>query len=311
MVAYIEARKGEFGVEPICRVLSAAQVKIAPSTYYAARSRPPPARAVTDERLSREIARVHRENRGVYGARKVWRQLAREGIPAARCTTERLMRQLGLAGVRRGRSRRTTVPAGPAAARPADLLARDFTAPAPNRRWVADITYVATWSGFAYTAFVTDLFSRRIVGWRVAATLRAGLALDALEHALWQRDRDGQDTAGVVHHSDRGVQYLSIAYTRRLSEAGAVASVGSVGDSYDNAAAEAVNGLYKTELIYREGPWRTVEDVELATLSWVDWYNTRRLHSFCQNVPPAEYEDHYHQQHTPAGTPQPGELSLH
>jgi putative transposase len=241
----------------------------------------------------------------------VWRQLAREGIPAARCTVERLMRQAGLAGAVRGRTRRTTVPAGPAAARPGDLLARDFTAPAPNRRWVADITYVATWSGFAYAAFVIDLFSRKIVGWRVAATLRAELALDALEHALWQRSRDSQQVAGVVHHSDRGVQYLSIAYTARLAQAGAVASVGSAGDSYDNAAAESTIGLYKTELITRGGPWRTVEDVELATLSWVDWYNHRRLHGYCRNVPPAEYEDHYHQQQAPAGTPQPGETSLH
>jgi putative transposase len=206
VLACIEARRGEFGVEPICRVLCSAQVQIAPSTYYAARSRPPSARAVADERLAREIGRVHRENFGVYGARKVWRQLAREGIPAARCTVERLMRGLGLAGAVRGRRRRTTVPAGPAAARPGDLLSRDFTAAEPNRRWVADITYVATWSGFAYTAFVTDLFSRRIVGWRVAATLRAELALDALEHALWQRARDRQDVTGVVHHSDRGVQ---------------------------------------------------------------------------------------------------------
>jgi len=311
VVAYIEARKGEFGVEPICRALSSAQVKIAPSTYYAARSRPPSARARRDAHLAGEIARVHRENYGVYGARKVWRQLRREGIAAARCTVERLMGQAGLAGAVRGRSRRTTVPARAAAARPADLLERDFTAAAPNRRWVADITYVATWSGFAYTAFVTDLFSRKIVGWRVAATLRAGLALDALEHALWQRVRDRQDVTGVVHHSDRGVQYLSIAYTQRLAEAGAVASVGSRGDSYDNAAAEAVNALYKAELIYRNGPWRTIEDVELATLSWVDWYNNRRLHGYCRNVPPAEYEDHYHQQQHQAGTHQPGELSLH
>ena len=182
---------------------------------------------------------------------------------------------------------------------------------APNRRWVADITYVATWSGFAYTAFVTDLFSRKIVGWRVAATLRASLALDALEHALWQRARDRQDVTGVIHHSDRGAQYLSIAYTQRLAQAGAVASVGSAGDSYDNAAAEAVNALYKAELIYRAGPWRTVEDVELATVSWVDWYNRRRLHGYCQNIPPAEYEDHDHQQQALAGIPQPGKLSLH
>jgi putative transposase len=300
-----------FGVEPICRTLCEAGVEIAPSTYYAARSRPPSARSHRDARLAVEVSRVHRENFGVYGARKVWRQLHREGMPVARCTVERLMRANGLAGVVRGKTRRTTVPAEAGAARPADLLERDFSAPAPNRRWVADITYVATWSGFVYVAFVVDLFSRRIVGWRASTSLRADLALDALEHALWQRGRQAQDVTGVVHHSDRGVQYLSIRYTERLALAGAVSSVGSRGDSYDNAAAESTIGLFKTELIRRRGPWRGLDDVELATLEWVDWFNQRRLHGFCQNLPPAEFEDLYHQQHAQLEHLKPGEPSLH
>jgi putative transposase len=266
-------------------VLTDAGAKIAPSTYYAARTRPPSARAVRDQELLAEIRRVHRDNYGVYGARKVWRQLHREGMPVARCTVERLMRADGLAGVIRGKTRRTTAPA-PVAARPGDLLERDFTAPAPNRRWVADITYVATWSGFVYLAFVTDLFSRWIVGWRASTSLRADLALDALEHAIWQRGREGAELAGLNHHSDRGVQYLAIRYTERLAEIGAVGSVGSVGDSYDNAAAESLIGLFKTELIRRRGPWRGLDHVELATLEWVDWFNNRRLHSACGDVRP-------------------------
>jgi putative transposase len=236
---------------------------------------------------------VHAANYGVYGARKVWRQLQREGVPVARCTVERLMRADGLAGVIRGKTRRTTLPAA-LAARPGDLLYRDFTAPAPNRRWVADITYVATWSGFVYLAFVTDLFSRRIVGWRASTSLRADLALDALEQAIWQRGREGADLAGLIHHSDRGV-HLAIRYTDRLAEIGAVGSVGSVGDSYDNAAAESLIGLFKTELIRRR-PWRGLDQVEIATLEWVDWFNSRRLHSACGNVPPAEYEQQHYRQ---------------
>jgi putative transposase len=300
-----------FGVEPICRTLTEAGCPIAPSTYFARRSRPPSTRARRDDRLVGEITRVHRENFGVYGARKVWRQLQREGQPVARCTVERLMRAEGLVGAVRGKTRRTTVPAEASAQRLRDLLDRDFTAPAPNRRWVADITYVATWSGFVYVAFVVDLFSRRIVGWRASTSLRADLALDALEHALWSRLRDGHEVTGVVHHSDRGVQYLSIRYTERLAMAGAVASVGSRGDSYDNAAAESVIGLFKTELIRKRGPWRGLDDVELATLEWVDWFNHRRLHSYCQNVPPAEFEDHYHQQSAALEHIKPGEPSLH
>jgi putative transposase len=230
-----------------------------------------------------------RKGRRLYGARKVWLQLRREGIEVARCTVERLMRDLGIAGVSaRPKKPRTTVPdAG--AGRPADLLERDFTAPAPNRRWVADITYVPTACGFVYTAFVTDLFARKIVGWQVADHLRAGLALDALEMAVFAR-RDGMGSQ-LVHHSDRGVQYTSIRYTQRLEDIGAVRSVGSKGDSYDNAAAEAVNSLYKKELIHFEGPWEDAGQVTMATAEWVSWYNDDRLHSACGNVPPREYEN--------------------
>jgi len=307
---YIEAFKGEFGVEPICQVLRSADVAVAPSTYYASKTRPPSARAARDAVLRPEIARVHRDNFGVYGVRKVWRTLNREGVPVARCTVARNMTVLGLAGAVRGKTKRTTVSAdvGP---RPLDRLDRDFSAPAPNRRWVADITYVATWSGFVYVAFVSDLFSRRIVGWRASTSLRSDLALDALEHALWQRGREDQDITGVVHHSDRGVQYLSIAYTERLEDVGALASVGSRGDSYDNAAAESVFGLYKTELIRRRGPWRGLDDVELATLEWVDWFNHRRLHSYCADIPPAEFEQDYYRQIAGLEALQPGEPSLH
>jgi putative transposase len=229
---------------------------------------------------------VHEQNYAVYGARKVWRQLRREGVPVARCTVERLMRQMGLAGRVRGKRRRTTVPAD-TFPRPADLVDRRFVASRPNQLWVADITYVATWSGFAYAAFVIDVFSRRIVGWRVASTLRSSLALDALEMAIWSRN-DRLD--GLVHHSDRGSQYLSIVYTERLAAEGGVTSVGSKGDSYDTALAESVIGLYKSELIFHRGPWRTVEDVELATLGWAHWWNTARLHTAIGYLPPAEFE---------------------
>jgi len=229
----------------------------------------------------------------VYGARKVWRQLQRDGITVARCTVKRLMRELGLRGVVRGKPKRTTIP-DPQAQRPADLVNRDFSAPAPNRLWVADLTYVATWSGFCYTAFIIDVYSRAIVGWRVAGTLRAELALDALEMAIWARQDTQLDE--LVHHSDRGVQYLAIRYTQRLADEGAVASVGSKGDSFDNALAEAVNGLYKTELIRHRGPWRTAEQVELATLEWVQWWNQRRLHGAIGHIPPAEHEAIYYRE---------------
>ena len=278
-------------MEPACAVL-----EIAPSTYYAAKKREenPPARDARDEELKIEIMRVWKEKgRGVYGARKVWHELKREGTEVARCTVERLMGELGIAGASAGRKRpRTTVPAGPGHERPSDLLERDFSAPAPNRRWVADITYVDTVAGFVYTAFILDLFSRKIVGWQVSGTLRAELALDALEMALWARGEqmDGQ----LVHHSDRGVQYTSIRYTERLGEVNAVRSVGRKGDSYDNAAAEALNSLYKKELIEREGPWPGTADVMLATLDWVAWYNKERLHSACGHIPPEEFEENYY-----------------
>jgi transposase InsO family protein len=287
MIAYIDANRDRFGVEPICEVLP-----IAPSTYYAAHRRPPSARQRRDQQLQAEIRRVHAEHFGVYGARKVWRQLHREGIVVARCTVERLMGELDLAGVRRGKPRRTTTPEA-AAARPADLVERDFSAIRPNQLWVADLTYVATWSGFVYVAFVIDAYSRFLVGWQTARSLRTDLALDALEMAIWAR-RGGLD--GLVHHSDRGGQYLSIRYSERLAEAGAVTSVGSRGDSYDNALAETIIGLYKTELIRRRGPWKSLDQVEYATLEWVDWFNHRRLLEPIGQVPPAEFEATYHQE---------------
>jgi putative transposase len=284
-VNFINAERYHFGVEPICQVL-----EVAPSTYYAAISRPASARELRDQELKAEIGRVHKDNFGVYGVEKVWRQLNREGIVVGRDRVARLMQELNLEGVRRGKQKRTTVPAE-VGERPADLVDRKFTAPAPNRLWVADLTYVPTWSGFAYTAFVIDAFSRYIVGWRVSSSLQAELALDALEMALWSRRT--HDLEGLVYHSDRGVQYLAIRYTERLAEAGAVTSVGSRGDSYDNALAETVHGLYKAELIRRRGPWRSLDQVELATAEWVDWWNQRRLHSAVGGVPPAESEALY------------------
>jgi putative transposase len=283
---YIGEQRVTFGVEPICRALA-----IPPSSYYAARSRPPSARSVRDAELSVEISRIHRGNYAVYGARKLWHALRREGTPVGRDQVGRLMRGLGLRGAVRGKTRRTTI-SSELSPRPADLVERVFAAPAPNRLWLADITYVSTWSGFCYTAFVIDAFSRRIVGWRVSSSLRAELALDALEMAIWSRRSD--DLAGLVHHSDRGVQYLSIRYTERLADEGAVTSVGSKGDSFDNALAETVNGLYKTELIRAQGPWRTADQVELATAAWVAWWNDQRLHSACGDIPPAEFEAAYH-----------------
>jgi putative transposase len=290
MIAYIDRHKDRFGVEPICQLLP-----IAPSTYHAAKRRPPSARALRDQVLKAEIARVHAEHFGVYGARKVWRQLHREGIAVARCTVERLMRGLDLEGVRRGKPRRTTTPTA-GAPRPADLVDRDFSAQRPNQLWVADLTYVATWSGFVYVAFVVDAFSRFIVGWQASRSLRTDLALDALEMAIWAR-RGGLD--GLVHHSDRGGQDLSIRYTERLAEAGAVASVGSRGDSFDNALAETIIGLYKSELIRRRGPWKGIDEVEYATLEWVDWFNHRRLLEPIGYVPPAEFEAAFRREEDP------------
>ncbi len=286
-----------WGVEPICRVLSEHGCPIAPSTYYDARSRTPSARDMRDEALKVEIARVHAENFGVYGARKVWLVLNREGVAVARCTVERLMGELGLVGARRGRRVRTTVPDA-AAARPQDLVERNFDPPAPNRTWVADFTYVPTWAGMVYVAFVLDAYSRRILGWRAAMSMKTALVLDAVEQAIWARRRDGiADLAGLVHHNDAGSQYTSIAFTERLAEAGIDPSVGSVGDAFDNALAESVIGLFKTELIKPRGPWRTVEQVEIATLEYVDWFNHRRLFEACGDIPPAELEAAHYRQH--------------
>jgi putative transposase len=289
MAGFIDEHRTEYGVEPICAVLP-----IAPSTYYEHKARTVdsarlPARAKRDARLRGEIDRVWQENFCVYGPRKVWKQLGREGFGTARCTVERLMRGMGLRGAVRGRAFKTTTISDESAARPADLVNREFVASRPNELWVADLTYVATWRGFVYVAFVIDVFSRMIVGWRVSNSLRSDLALDALEQAVCDR----RDVEGLVHHSDRGTQYLSIRYTERLADAGIETSVGSVGDSYDNALAETVIGLYKTEVIRRRGPWRHIEAVEFATLEWVDWFNNRRLLEPIGHVPPVEYEEAY------------------
>jgi putative transposase len=290
MIAFIDAHKGTHGVEPICRLLP-----IAPSTYHeqAARSRDPdrtPARRKRDIILRREIRRVFEENFAVYGVRKVWRQMLRDGIRVARCTVGRLMRQMGLKGVVRGKAVKTTV-SDKATPCPLDRVNRQFRAPAPNMLWLSDFTYVSTWQGFAYVAFIIDAFARRIVGWRVSRHARADFVLDALEQALHERQpvRKG----GLIHHSDRGSQYVSIHYTERLAEAGIEPSVGSVGDSYDNALAETINGLFKAEVIHRQS-WRSIDAVEFATLHWVNWFNTRRLLEPIGNIPPAEAEAAYY-----------------
>ena len=293
MIAFIDAHRDVYGVEPICR-----QLPIAPSTYHAHRAQKNdpsrlPARAKRDAELRVEIARVHAENFGVYGARKVWRQLLREGFDVARCTVERLMHIMGLQGVVRGKRIRTTIP-DPAQPCPRDKVNRQFQAPAPNRLWVSDLTYVATWRGFVYVALVIDTYARRIVGWRVSGSATAGFVLDALEQAI--HDRRPAKGAGLVAHSDRGSQYLAIRYTERLAEAGIEPSVGSVGDSYDNALAETVSGLFKTEVIRPRGPWRSLEAVEFATLEWVDWFNNRRLLAPIGYIPPAEAEAAYYAQ---------------
>ena len=295
MTAFVDEHRESFGVEPICE-----QLPIAPSTYYEHKRRQKDpgrcsVRSRRDTELGKVIRRVWEENYGVYGARKVWRQLHRQGVTVARCTVERLMRSEGLKGVVRGKRQRTTVSDGNAH-RPADLVDRRFTATAPNRLWLADITYVPTWSGFVYATFVIDAYSRFIVGWRTATTLRTELALDALEQALWARKPDPDQ---LIHHSDHGGQYLSIRYTNRLAEADISPSVGSVGDSYDNALAESVIGLYKTELIRNKGPWRDLDHVEYATLEYIDWFNHRRLLEPIGNIPPAEKETNHYSQPTP------------
>jgi transposase InsO family protein len=291
MIAFIDDHREVHGVEPICRVLP-----IAPSTYHdhAAKRADPEklsARAKRDQALRSEITRVFAENFKVYGARKVWRQLNRESIRVARCTVERLMAGLGLQGVIRGKPIRTTLQ-DKAVPCPLDHVNRVFHAPAPNMLWLSDFTYVSTWSGFVYVAFVIDAYARRIVGWRVSRTAHASFVLDALEQALHERRPTHRD--GLVHHSDRGSQYVGIRYTERLAEAGIEPSVGSVGDSYDNALAETINGLYKAEIIHRHGPWRSFEAVEFATLQWVDWFNNRRLLEPIGNIPPAEAEERYY-----------------
>jgi transposase InsO family protein len=291
MVTFIDQHRDVYGVEPIC-----AELPIAPSTYYEYKAREAdpdrlPARQVRDTEMKIEIRRVWEENFRVYGARKVWKQLNRERVRIAKCTTERLMQKLGIQGVKRGKGYKTTIP-DDSAARPADLVQREFTATRPNQLWVADITFVATWRGVVYVAFVIDVFARCIVGWRVWNSLKTDLVLDALEQALYART----GTEGLVHHSDRGSQYLSIRYTERLAEAGIESSVGSVGDSYDNALAETIIGLYKTEVIRSRGPWKNLDEVEYATLEWVDWFNHRRLLQPIGDIPPAEFEQAYYDQ---------------
>ena len=294
MVGFINDHRDQYGVEPICAVLP-----IAPSTYFRQRAqqvdpRRRSRRAQRDDELRVAIQRVWDAHHQVYGPRKVWRQLRREGIGAAHCTVRRLMRGMGLMGTTRGRAWTTTTVADGVAPHPPDLVDRRFTATRPNQLWVSDFTYVATWHGFVYAAFVIDVFARRIVGWRVSASLRTDFVLDALEQAIYARCGDG--TSGLVHHSDRGTQYLSMRYTHRLADAAIAPSVGSRGDSYDNALAESVIGLFKAEVIRRKGPWRSLEAVEFATLAWVDWFNHRRLLEPIGYVPPAEYEAPYYAQ---------------
>ncbi|MES5101154.1 IS3 family transposase [Agrobacterium rubi] len=291
MISFIDEHRTVLGVEPICRLLP-----IAPSTYYEVVAKRTDvdrlsARARRDMAMKVEIRRVFNENFQVYGVRKVWRQLQREGHDIARCTVARLMRMMGLQGIIRGKPVKTTV-SDKAAPCPLDRVNRQFRAPAPNMLWLSDFTYVATWQGFVYVAFVIDAFARRIVGWRASRTAQAGFVLDALDQAL--HDRRPVHRGGLIHHSDRGVQYVSIKYSERLAEAGIEPSVGSVGDSYDNALAETINGLYKAEVIHRRGPWRNFEAVEFATLEWVDWFNNRRLLEPIGNIPPAEAEERYY-----------------
>jgi putative transposase len=292
MKAFIDEYRVEFGVEPICRVLP-----IAPSTYFAHAQRlanpaKAPPRVRRDEEICQAIQRIFEENFQVYGARKIWQQLKREGQGVARCTVERLMKRLGLQGVIRGKPIKTTL-SDKKSPCPLDKVNRNFQVPRPNQLWVSDFTYVPTWTGFVYVAFIIDAFARFIVGWRVSRTAHAGFVLDALEQALHQRRP--KKGSGLVHHSDRGSQYVSIKYTGRLLDAGLEPSVGSVGDSYDNALAESINGLYKTEVIHRRGPWRSLEAVEFATLEWVDWFNNRRIFEPIGNMPPAEAEARYYQ----------------
>jgi putative transposase len=312
-VAFIDEHRSRFGVEPICRVLTEHGCRIAPSGYYAARRGPRSARSMTDEAafvLIEEVFRDRSRGRALYGARKVWKQLRREGHQVARCTVERLMREHDLRGNRRGRAFITTRPDA-SAARPADLVGRQFRASRPNELWIVDFTYVPTWEGMGFTAFVTDVFSRHIVGWWTTNRMPTELPLDALKMALWTRQPAGQDITGVVHHSDAGAQYTSIRYSERLADIGALASIGTVGDSYDNALAETVVGLYKNECVKIDGPFCTVDELELATLSWVHWFNENRLHSAIGDIPPIEFGPLYYREINPRQQPLPGELALH
>jgi putative transposase len=322
VIAFIDDHRDRFGVAPICRVLTEHGVPIASNSYYANKSRAPSARSVRDARVLGEIERVHGDpliGRGLYGVRKVHAALARQGgvdeQPVSRRQVERLMRSAGIQGARRGR-RFVTTRADKAAVRAPDLVKRQFSASAPNRLWVVDFTYVPTWSGMAFTAVVSDVFSRRIVGWRTASSMPTALPLDALEMALWTRRRQGRTDehgrlGGLIHHSDAGSQYTSIRYSTRLVDAGALASIGSVGDSYDNAQAESLIGLYKLECVRRDGPFRSVDDLELATLNWVHWFNEHRLHSSLNLVPPIEFETTYYRHNDARRQPSPGELASH
>jgi putative transposase len=287
MVQFVDENRDEFGVEPICDTL-----QVAPSTYYDNKKRVPSARALRDAVMMPILLALFEANYSVYGVRTLWVAAKRAGHDIGRDQVGRLMQQLGIQGVSRHRRIRTTRP-DEKATRPPDLVDRDFSADAPNQLWVTDLTYVPTWSGVGYVCFIIDAFSRRIVGWRVASNMATAMVLDALEMARWAR---GTRLQGLVAHSDAGSQYTSIRYGERLDEIGAVPSIGSVGDSYDNALAESVNSLYKAELIYgpNQGPWETIEDVELATLGWIHWYNTQRIHGYIGDIPPAEYEDTYH-----------------
>jgi putative transposase len=305
IVEFIDAHRAEHGVEPIC-----AQLQVAPSTYYAHRSRPPSARSVTDVATTEVIEQVHAENFGVYGARKVHAQLRRQGHQVACCTVERLMRTAGLRGLSRAKGPRTTVPGAGPDTRP-DLVDRAFTATGPDQLWVADITYCRTFSGWVYAAFVIDVYSRRVVGWQLSRSLRTDLALDALEMGIWTRRRAGHDLGGLIHHSDKGVQYVAVRYTQRLAEAGAVASVGSTGDSYDNALAEAFNSLFKAELVRNKGPWKGIDDLEIAVAEYIDWFNHRRLHGEIGLIPPAEHEDTFYRHNNAATTVAASVPSLH
>jgi putative transposase len=321
VVAFVDDHRDRFGVEPICRVLTEHGVPIAPNSYYAHKVRAPAARTLRDQVVLAQIVRVHTDpklGRGLYGVRKVHATLVRQGgvddAPVSRRQVERLMRSAGLQGARRGRRFTTTRP-DPAATRPPDLVKRQFNAQAPNQLWVVDFTYVPTWSGMVFTAFVSDVFSRRIVGWRTASSMPTALPLDALEMALWTRQREGHSEHGrldgLIHHSDAGSQYVSIRYSERLADAGAVASIGTVGDSYDNAQAESLIGLYKLECVRHEGPWRSVDDLELGTLNWVHWFNEHRLHSALGHVPPAEFEHEHYRRIMPAQQPLSGEPARH